>query len=86
MPELLKNTDVEPVYVELMTEASSTVFDVDGILTAVEESFANPGAKSESRKAVAGEMFYKPGTATSRAITEMYDVIQLGPQTVTAPK
>jgi len=77
VPELLKNTDVEPVYVELMTEASSTVFDVDGLIAAVEQSFANPAAKSESRKAVAGEMFYKPGTATARAITEMYDVIEL---------
>ena len=80
VPELLKNTDIEPVYVELMTEAASTVFDVDGLVTAVEESFAKPRAKSESRKAVAGEMFYKPGTATARAITEMYDVIELSPE------
>jgi CDP-glycerol glycerophosphotransferase (TagB/SpsB family) len=80
VPELLKNTDVEPVYVELMTEASSTVFDIDGLVTAVEESFANPAAKAASRKAVAGEMFYKPGSATARAIAEIYDVIELGPQ------
>jgi CDP-glycerol glycerophosphotransferase (TagB/SpsB family) len=80
VPELLKNTDVEPVYVELMTEASSTVFDIDGLVTAVEESFANPAAKAASRKTVAGEMFYKPGSATARAIAEIYDVIELGPQ------
>jgi len=49
-------------------------------VTAVEESFANPAAKAASRKAVAGEMFYKPGSATARAIAEIYDVIELGPQ------
>jgi hypothetical protein len=26
---------------------------------------------------VANEMFYKPGTATARAIAEMYDVLEL---------
>jgi len=77
VPELLEKTDVEPTYVELMTEAASTVFDVEDLMAAVAESFANPNAKSESRKAVAGEMFYKPGGATARAITEMYDVLEL---------
>jgi len=80
VPELLRNTDIEPLYVYLMTEASHTVFNIDGVVAAVEKSFANPAAKSESRKAVAGEMFYKPGTATARAIAEMYDVIELEPQ------
>jgi CDP-glycerol glycerophosphotransferase (TagB/SpsB family) len=79
LPELLEKTDVEPLYVELMAEASSSVIDTDGLEAAVEESFANPAAKSESRKAVAGEMFYKPGSATARAIAEMYDVLELRP-------
>ena len=77
VPELLEKTDVEPTYVQLMTEAARTVFDVEGLVAAVAESFANPKAKSESRKAVAGEMFYEPGSATARAITEMYDVLEL---------
>ena len=80
MPELLRNTDVEPVYVHLLTEASTTVLDIDGLVAMVEESFADPAANSESRKAVAGEMFHKPGTATARAIAEMYEVIELGPR------
>ena len=80
VPELLEKTDVEPMYVDLMTEAATSVFDIDGLVTAVEESFANPSAKSGSRKAVAGEMFYEPGGATTRAVAEMYDVIELAPQ------
>ena len=77
VPELLEKTDIEPVYVQLMTEASTSVLDIDQLVAAVEESFANPQQKSDSRKAVASEMFYKPGGATARAIAELYDVIEL---------
>lgn len=79
VPELLEKTDIEPVYVQLMSEAATSVVDIDQLSAAVDDSFAEPSAKSASRKYVAGEMFYKPGTATSRAVTEMYDVIELKP-------
>jgi hypothetical protein len=62
-----------------MTDASTTVFDIDQLVAAVEESFANPNGKSDSRNTVAKEMFYKPGGATARAVTEMYNVIELNP-------
>lgn len=77
LPELLEKTDIEPVYVQLMSDAATSVNNVDELVAAVEDSFANPRQLSESRRAVAGEMFYKPGTATVRAIAEMYDVIEL---------
>jgi CDP-glycerol glycerophosphotransferase (TagB/SpsB family) len=77
VPELLEKTDIEPIYVQLMTEASTSVLDIDQLVAAMEESFANPLQKSDSRRAVAGEMFYKPGGATARAIAEMYEVIEL---------
>lgn len=79
MPELLEKTDIEPLYVQLMKEASTTVFDMENLVPAVEESFADPTRKATSRKAVAGEMFYDPGGATNRSISEMYDVIELDP-------
>jgi len=77
VPELLEKTDIEPVYVQLMSEAATSVNDVEQLVAAVEESFANPRGKSESRTFVANEMFYKPGGATARAIAEMYDVLEL---------
>jgi CDP-glycerol glycerophosphotransferase len=77
VPELLEKTDIEPVYVQLMAEAATSVNNGDQLVAAVAESFADPAAKSVSRTAVAGEMFYKPGTATARAIAEMYEVIEL---------
>jgi CDP-glycerol glycerophosphotransferase len=78
VPELLEKTDIEPVYVQLMIDASTSVLNIEQLVAAVDESFANPQRKSESRRAVAGEMFYQPGTATTRAIAEMYEVIELG--------
>jgi CDP-glycerol glycerophosphotransferase (TagB/SpsB family) len=77
VPELLEKTDIEPVYVQLMTEASTSVVNIDQLAAAVDDAFADSLAKSPSRQAVASEMFYKPGTATSRAVTEMYEVIEL---------
>jgi CDP-glycerol glycerophosphotransferase (TagB/SpsB family) len=77
VPELLEKTDIEPVYVQLMAEASTSVNNGDELAAAADENVADPGMKSESRRMVAGEMFYKPGTATERAIAEMYDVIEL---------
>src|SRR5215217_2728136 len=77
VPELLEKTDIEPAYVQLMIDASRSVVNVDELSRAVDESFADPQQKSDSRKAVASEMFYKPGGATARAIAELYDVIEL---------
>ena len=77
VPELLEKTDIEPVYVQLMSEAATSVENIDELSDGVDESFAAPEAKSASRQHVAGEMFYKPGTATDRAVAEMYDVIEL---------
>jgi CDP-glycerol glycerophosphotransferase (TagB/SpsB family) len=78
VPELLEKTDIEPIYVQLMIDASTSVLNIEQLVAAVDESFANPQRKSESRREVAGEMFYQPGTATTRAIAEMYEVIELG--------
>jgi CDP-glycerol glycerophosphotransferase (TagB/SpsB family) len=80
VPELLEKTDIEPVYVQLMIDASRSVVDVAELSAAVDESFADPKAKSDSRGAVAAEMFYKPGGATARAVAEMYNVLELEPQ------
>ncbi len=77
VPELIKNTDIEPSYVELLAQASSSVNNVADVVNAVERSFAEPALKSGDRVAVANEMFYKPGTATARAVKELYELIEL---------
>jgi CDP-glycerol glycerophosphotransferase (TagB/SpsB family) len=79
VPELIKNTDIEPSYVELMATASSSVNNVDETVAAVESAFADSRVKSGDRVAVADEMFYKPGTATARAVAALYELMELDP-------
>jgi len=77
VPELIKNTDIEPSYVDLLASASTSVTNVDEVLAAVERGLANGKENSETRIAVANEMFYKPGTATDRAVKELYELMEL---------
>ena len=79
VPELLERTDIEPSYVHLMTEASTSVSNIADLEMAIEKNFANPTEKAQFRSEVANKMFYKPGGATARAIAEMYNVIELSP-------
>jgi len=77
VPELIKNTDIEPSYVELLASASTSVTNVAETVAAVERGFLDGRDKSAVRIAVANEMFYKPGTATERAVNEMYELMEL---------
>src|ERR1051325_908572 len=77
VPELLERTDIEPIYVQLLTEASTSVFNVDQLLAAVERGFTDPCENSTTRIAVANEMFYKPGTATERAVQELHKLMEI---------
>lgn len=79
VPELIKNTDIEPSYVDLLARASVSANNVDETVAAVGRSFADPRTGSSERTAVANEMFYKPGTATERAVKELYELMELEP-------
>ena len=79
MPELIARTNIPPDYVALMVEASTTVRTVAETLIAVEQSLAHPGLLAETRSVVAEELFYRPGTATARAVQEIYQLMELPP-------
>lgn len=79
IPELIARTSIHPEYVALLVEASTSVRTVAQAVEAVERELADPGRLSVQRRAVADELFYKPGTATDRAVRELYEVIELCP-------
>ncbi|MFL6213180.1 MAG: CDP-glycerol glycerophosphotransferase family protein [Blastocatellia bacterium] len=79
MPELIAATNIHPDYVALMIEAATSVHNVDEAVRAVKGAFADPATKSMARRAVANKLFYKPGTATARAVRALYEVIELQP-------
>jgi CDP-glycerol glycerophosphotransferase (TagB/SpsB family) len=79
IPELIDRTDINHEYVRLLQEASTTVRNVPETIVAVDKYFGDARALSESRREVARELFYEPGAATSRAVRELYEVIELDP-------
>jgi CDP-Glycerol:Poly(glycerophosphate) glycerophosphotransferase len=79
MPELIARTNIHPDYVELLVKASTTVRSPQEAVDAAESTYSDPAQLSAQRKAVAEDLFYKPGTATNRAITELYKGMELSP-------
>ena len=79
MPELIEKTDIEPTYVDMLRRASSTIRSAAEVVSAVDMAFSDPAWNSAERRSVAAEMFHLPGTATSRAMKELYDTIELAP-------
>jgi CDP-glycerol glycerophosphotransferase (TagB/SpsB family) len=79
MPELIARTNIPADYVDLLVNASTSVRNPLETLHAVESAYADPSQRSSRRKVVAEELFYKPGSATSRAVTELYKAMELGP-------
>src|SRR5215470_14403271 len=79
MPELIARTNIHPDYVALLAKASISARSVSETVSGVECSFADPNRLSSVRKAVSRELFYKPGTATERAASELYELMELAP-------
>jgi CDP-glycerol glycerophosphotransferase (TagB/SpsB family) len=78
-PELLRLANIHPDYVELLASASDSVLTAAEALDAVDRGLADPRTNSAGRRAVANELFYRPGTATERAVAELYAVMSLAP-------
>jgi len=77
MPELIAGADIATDYVTLIASASTTVDSAAGVLAAVGHAVAHPSELSRSRRALTAELFHEPGTATDRAVNELYDLIEL---------
>lgn len=77
MPELISGADIATDYVNLISGASTTVEDARGVLAAVENALAHPAQLSQARRALAAHLFHEPGTATDRAVNELYELMEL---------
>ena len=77
MPELIRQTDIPDDYVRLLASVSTTVETVADAVTAVAEAVSDPTQLSEVRRALAAELFHEAGSATDRAVDELYALMQL---------
>jgi CDP-glycerol glycerophosphotransferase (TagB/SpsB family) len=84
-PELIELANVHSDYVTLLASVADSVDTADEAVDAVERGLADPAARRADRRAVAADLFYRPGGATARSIRALYDVIELEPMPTTLP-
>ena len=77
IPELLTRARVHPDYVRMMEAAATSAAGVPAVIQAVEHALAAPSERSVARREVAADLFYKPGTATRRAVRALYELMDL---------
>jgi glycosyltransferase involved in cell wall biosynthesis len=88
-PDLLKHGRVNPQKAALLQRASHVVTLEDRIADVVAHALANPEALAEVRRQVARDLFYRPGTATARAVDCIYQLLGLtapAPATAAIPE
>jgi hypothetical protein len=68
---------VHPDYAQLLGDCAHNVTDADAAVRAVELALGDPAARGATRRRVAAELFYRPGTASARCAAALYDVLQL---------
>ncbi len=76
-PQLLELANVHPDYVQLLASVSDSTNGVSETVAAVERALTAPETRGAERRRVAGELFYRPGSATRRAVQALYQVIEL---------
>ena len=77
VPKLLEEANVNPEYVELLAEASLSVRTAGEAVSAVEHGINDPDQKSQARKTIATDLFHSAGSATSLAVKELYELLDL---------
>jgi hypothetical protein len=83
-PELLTLANVHPDYAALLASVAESVDTVAQALAAVERGLVDPARRADERRAVAADLFYRPGGATARAVQYLYEAMALSPVSAVA--
>jgi len=84
VPELIQHANVHPDYVRLLADAADNVTTAAEAANAVDTALACPGGLSATRRSIAADLFYRPGTAAARCALALYDLLQLAPPATVA--
>ncbi len=84
LPDLLATARVNPDQARWIREAADTVGSPETLAATVHRALAHPAARSEARRAVAQRLFYRPGTATDRAVALCYELMRLAPPAISS--
>ena len=78
-PELIEAARINPDKAALLRSAATVVSSVDQLPQTVRAELSHPGRLAAERARVARQVFHQPGTATQRAVTLVYDMLELKP-------
>jgi hypothetical protein len=76
-PELVRQAQISQDKVERLRAGARVVSNVAEVGRAAERELRDPSRHSAARRRVAGELFYRPGSATNRAVTLLYEALEL---------
>jgi hypothetical protein len=76
-PELLERSHVNPEKVRQLRSAADVIRSPGDLPDAVSAALSHPTRHSRERRQIASALFYRPGTATDRAVAIVYDVLGL---------
>jgi glycosyltransferase involved in cell wall biosynthesis len=76
-PDLLHHGRINPQKAALLRSAAHVVQDPRELGRTVQIALADPRQHSQRRRAIASELFYRPGGATARAVQCIYQVLGL---------
>ena len=75
---------INPEKIALLRSAALVAHDRESLREAVLTSLADPSAQSAARRRVAAQVFYRPGSATERALRLVYELLELEPAPLAA--
>jgi hypothetical protein len=85
-PALIEKARVGADKVKALQSAAAVAQDVDGAVRAVVRELSDPRRLSSRRRDLALRSFYRPGSATGRAVECIYDLLELSaPESVRVP-
>jgi hypothetical protein len=84
-PELIVKARINPQKAALLRSGADVVGDAVGVGAATGRCLGDPSRRSERRRAIANELFYRPGGATARASQCIYELLALSAPEIAAP-
>jgi len=84
-PDLVASARVTPSKVSALRSAAEVVSAPGEAVHAVRRQLEDPSLHSCERQALARQFFYRPGTATDRAVRAIYEVLALEPHAAALP-
>ena len=85
-PELMRGPTSTPTTSDLLASVSALHAHARGHAGSRRQRARDPRSLGEIRRAVAADLFYRPGGATARPCTYLYEAMELDPPRLASPR